>query len=570
MLTNALKKLLIGEDLEECGAVFSHMLQEANESQTASFLSLLRAKGETPDELLAVVRELQKVMIPLATSSDVLDIAGTGGDGKHSVNISTAAAIVAASGGVKVVKHGNFSSSSRSGSADVLRALGITTEKNPQETKENLEKLGICFCLAPVYHPALKQIGKIRKNLSIPTTFNLILPLLNPVKPDYILLGVYQEALVPIFAKVLLRLGIKKALVFHSAGYDELTTLGKTEALVVTSQGIQPFAIDPQALGFALGHEEDLRGGAPEENARLIREVFSGKEGTLYDTILLNAAAGIYVAGRAQDLNEGIQIARKCLQEGKALDLLEKWKAPKNYLREILERKNKEVSDLKVRSRRSLKASILQKKGAVIAEIKRRSPSKGKMAEISDPVRLAREYARGGAAAISVLTDTDFAGSILDVRLLIESFPERPPLLRKDFMIDPIQLQESVRIGADAVLLIVSVVGERLKEMLDCCKVLGLEALVEIHDEHELRAALDAGAEIIGINHRNLKTFAVDLELGKKFLPIIPKGIVTVAESGIQHPEEAKRYFEMGFDAVLVGEALVKHSDPAKWIKETA
>jgi indole-3-glycerol phosphate synthase len=241
----------------------------------------------------------------------------------------------------------------------------------------------------------------------------------------------------------------------------------------------------------------------------------------------------------------------------------------RRMLAEILERKEREVEDLKEipledipnTSKRSLKKSLLEKNGAVIAEIKRKSPSKGFIAEIADPIALAKKYAEAGA--ISILTDADFAGDVFDLAQVAE-MENRPPILRKDFIIDPVQLRESVLIGADAVLLIAGVLGDRLEEMLRFTKELGLEALVEVHDEKELQMALRAGAEIIGINHRNLKTFEMDMELGKKLLPLIPKGVVKVAESGIKDPKE---FFSMGFDAVLVGETLVKCPDPAGWIR---
>ncbi len=327
MLTHELEKLIQKEDLQEkIFNIMEEIFQETNPCQIAAFLTLLRAKGETSEELFQLVNYLQSRMTPLLVNSEVIDIVGTGGDKKKSVNISTAASILAASSGCKIIKHGNSSSSSASGSADVLFKLGIDIYMSPEKAAQCFEKIGICFCFAPYYHPILAKVKEIRKALGIPTCFNLVCPLLNPARPNYLLIGVYHESLIPIIAEVLKAQKVKKAWVFHCSGYDEITTLKQTKGIEVTLGAMKPFVIDPEKLGFSKGKEEELKGGNAEENAKRILEVFSGSKGTLSDTILLNAAAALYVSGKSASVEEGITIARASLQQGKALEFLNQWR----------------------------------------------------------------------------------------------------------------------------------------------------------------------------------------------------------------------------------------------------
>lgn len=228
----------------------------------------------------------------------------------------------------------------------------------------------------------------------------------------------------------------------------------------------------------------------------------------------------------------------------------------------ILKEKEKEIAFLK-RKRPSLKAALQEKGLSVIAEIKRRSPSKGVIGKIEDPVRLAQTYLKGGASALSVLTEESaFGGSLHDLARVARAF-EQTPVLRKDFILDPIQLQQAVLAGASAVLLIVAVLGRRTAFFLEEARKLGLEALVEVHNEEELQIALEAGAEIIGVNNRNLSTFAIDLSIAERLAPLIPDSLVKVAESGILTAADRERMQRAGYDAVLIGEALVKAAEGA-------
>lgn len=328
MLKQALEKLLVAQNLThtESKLAIDEILSDADPHQTAAFLALMRAKGESVEELSGVIAAMRSCMTPVHLSCPVLDIVGTGGDGAHTVNISTGAAILAAACGVKVAKHGNRSVSSQSGSADVLEALGIEIHKNPDEIKELIEKIGISFIFAPDYHPAMLKIKEIRKGLKIRTFFNLIGPLLNPSSPDYLMIGVADPALVDKMAEILLDKKVKRALIFHGSGLDELTTIGPAKVLQVSKQGIEPFHLDPQELGFSPCTVEDLRGGDAKMNAQLLIDAFEGKPGPIADTLILNAAVAIYLYGIAPTVHQGVQIVKDCIQQNKAIEQLNLWR----------------------------------------------------------------------------------------------------------------------------------------------------------------------------------------------------------------------------------------------------
>lgn len=236
-----------------------------------------------------------------------------------------------------------------------------------------------------------------------------------------------------------------------------------------------------------------------------------------------------------------------------------------SYLEDILKEKQREVAILK--QRKSMKDALRSDKLSVIAEIKRQSPSLGKMRDIQDPLELAKQYIEGGASAISVLTDSyGFKGSIEDLKSVVSAFDI--PVLRKDFIVDSVQLGETISAGASAVLLIVAVLENRIGHFISLTKELGLDALVEVHDEKELELAIKGGAEIIGVNNRNLSSFVVDTSIALRLAPLIPSNVIRVAESGIKTKEDALMVRRAGFDAVLVGEALVKSDNPQNLIQE--
>ena len=474
----------------------------------AGFLVLLKAKGETVDELLGLVKAMRAQMKAVHLDRPVLDIVGTGGDQAGTVNISTGAALMVARLGIPVVKHGNRAVSSQCGSADVLEKLGYNIHQTPQEVQESIQKTGFGFCFAPDYHPIMKRVRPIRNALKTPTAFNLIGPLLNPTGTDYLQIGVYKPELVQIMAEVLFKLGTKRSIVYCGHGIDELSCIGPTDAILVTEQGLEKLRIDPEELGLRRCSLADLKGGDAKMNAEILKSPPKG----VRDTLLLNVGVALFLYGPARTIEEGVRMAR---------------------------------------GRRSLKEAIRQRPQAVIAEIKRASPSKGKIGDVGDVAERARFYETSGAAAISVLTSERFEGSLDDLRSVKVSVP----VLRKDFLMTKRDLEET---EADAVLLIVAFLGERIEEMLREAKRLGLEAIVEIHSEAELEVALKAGAEIIGVNQRNLRDFTMHPEI-YEVVKKIPKHVVKIAESGIRNGADAVKMFEMGFDAILVGEALTRN-----------
>ena len=329
MLNTFIEKLIDRKDLtrQESQKALEEMLLACDSPQTAAFLVLMRAKGETAEELTGIIEGMRKRMVPVHVKFPVLDIVGTGGDKSHTVNISTGSSILAASCGVKVAKHGNRSVSSLCGSADVLEALGMQIDLSAEQVAESIENKGIGFMFAPNFHPAMMALRDTRKKLQVRTLFNLIGPLLNPAGAQHQMIGVFNENLVPLFAQLLQRLGTKRSLVFHGNGLDELSCMGPAKALEVTPDKIEPLVLDPRDFGFSPCTLDDLKGGKAQENAQLLLDAFQGKEGEIADTLAFNAGAAIKLYGIAQTYEEGITLAKRALKEGAAEELLAKWRS---------------------------------------------------------------------------------------------------------------------------------------------------------------------------------------------------------------------------------------------------
>ena len=329
MIQAAITNLLDRKELAraEARAVMDEIMRgEATAAQIGGFLVALRSKGETADEITGCAEAMRDhVLVVRPGRDDLVDTAGTGGDGAHTINISTAAALVAAAAGAGVAKHGNRAVSSACGSADVLEALGFTLEQEPQRIARSIDELGFGFLFAPSHHPAMRHAAAVRRELATRTVFNVLGPLTNPAGARAQVVGVYSPDLVRTIADVLARLGARRAYVVHGeGGIDELSPVGQNLVAEVVDGEVLERRLDPESeLGIPRCSVHELRGGSPAENAEAIREVFAGAGGGRRDAILLNAAGAIAAGGHAADLREGLEVARRTIDSGAAAERLE-------------------------------------------------------------------------------------------------------------------------------------------------------------------------------------------------------------------------------------------------------
>ena len=328
MIAEAIALLLDRRDLsrdDARGVMGEIMRGEATPGQIGGFLVALRAKGETADEIAGCAEAMREHVLPVRPRrDDLVDTAGTGGDGAQTLNISTAAALVAAAAGAAVAKHGNRAVSSSSGSADVLEALGFELELPPERIARSIDELGFGFMFAPLHHPAMRHAAPVRRELATRTVFNVLGPLTNPAGARAQVVGVYSDGLVRTIADVLCRLGARRAFVVHGAGgIDELSPAGPNVVCEVVDGGVVERTIHPEELGVPRCSPDELRGGTPAENAAAIRAVLGGGDGGARSAILLNAAGAIAAGGHAEDLREGLALAERALASGEALDRLD-------------------------------------------------------------------------------------------------------------------------------------------------------------------------------------------------------------------------------------------------------
>jgi anthranilate phosphoribosyltransferase len=320
-----LAKLVDGRVLssEEAHAFFAACLRgEPTPAQVAAAVTALRVRGETVEEIAAFATAMRDAALTLDHPYDVIDTCGTGGDGQHTFNISTAAALVLAGAGLKVAKHGNRALSSKSGSSDVLAALGVNLAATPQQQRRSLDEAGIAFLFAPAYHGAMRHVGPVRAEIGFRTVFNLLGPLSNPAGARRQVMGVYDPRLLEPLAEVLGRLGAARAWTVHGQGLDELTTTGPTEVAEWKDGAVRRFTVTPADAGLPAARIEDLRGGDAEENAAALRALLDGAPGAYRDVVLLNAAAALIVGDRATDLREGAELAAAVIDDGRAATAL--------------------------------------------------------------------------------------------------------------------------------------------------------------------------------------------------------------------------------------------------------
>lgn len=329
IIKSCIEQLMRGENLKNsvCQQVLDEMLDPAiNPLQIAAFLVLLRAKQETAEELAAIVNALRNKMIVVPTEHAVLDIVGTGGDGLNTINISTGSALLAASCGIKVAKHGNRSVSSLTGSADVLEALGINIHMTPDLISKSIDKIGIGFCYSPNFHPMTQALRDFRKILNVPTTFNMLGPLLNPTHAAYIVLGVLNEKLLPVMADVLMQTGCSRSIVVHGMGLDEISCVGVTKVIEINNNQKVEYNIDALDYGLPRCNISDLRGGDAKLNAQLLLDTFKGNRGPIANTLILNTSVALYIYGLYPSIADAVAYASHILYSGAVLTLLNNWR----------------------------------------------------------------------------------------------------------------------------------------------------------------------------------------------------------------------------------------------------
>ena len=329
MIRDAIGKLVEGQSLseEEARAVMGQVMAgEVTPAQIAAWLVALRLKGETPEELLGMVRAMREKAVRVETSGDPIDTCGTGGDASGSYNISTASAIVAAAAGIKVAKHGNRSASSKCGSADVLEALGVRIALTPQQASRCLDEAGITFLFAQAYHPGMKYVAPVRTEIGVRTVFNFLGPLANPAGVRRQVLGVALSEIAPKMASILNGLGAVHALVVHGEdGRDEVSLGGATSVYEVRDGAVRTYAITPEELGLPRAGRSDLAGGDRDENAAIIRRLLDGERGPKRDALLANASAALLVGDKAKDWKEGVALAADVIDSGAAKQKLEEF-----------------------------------------------------------------------------------------------------------------------------------------------------------------------------------------------------------------------------------------------------
>ncbi len=559
------------------GAMHALMGGEWTPAQIAGFLIALRMKGETVAEIAAaadVMRELS-LKVPLSEVDHLVDTCGTGGDGAHTFNISTASAFVAAACGARVAKHGGRSVSSTSGSADVLEALGVNVNLTPEKVAEAVKKIGVGFMFAPNHHSAMKHAAPVRRELGVRTLFTLLGPLTNPAGAPNQVRGVFSRELTGKLARVLQALGSRHVLVVHAEeGLDELSLASPTFVAELKDGHVTEYEFEPGVFGLPQVTASDMvvKGKAGRPACWRHRHRRAQRRGGNLRRRQGPQPDGRRGAGAARDCQHGRAGCARALSPLQPVmsDILEKILATK---RGEIAAGLAEVPMAEMRARAedaslsrdfvgALRARIAAGKPAVIAEIKKASPSKGVIRPDFRPAEIAASYEAGGAACLSVLTDRDYFQGDPEY-LKAARAACTLPVLRKDFIIDPYQVYEARAMGADCILLIVAALELPAMQALEAlAHELGMAVLVESHNAEELDAALQLKTPLQGINNRNLRTFEVSLDTTLGLLPKIGRDRMVITESGILAPADVATMRHHDVNAFLVGEAFMRAPDP--------
>lgn len=482
-----------------------------------------------------------------------IDLCGTGGSGLQRINTSTIAAFILAELGLKIAKHGNKAAGGRCGSFDLLEGLGIQIEKSPAELEMLYRKKGLAFIFARNFHPVMKFFAEARKVFGKPTIFNILGPLSNPASPRIQIIGTSFKGQMRLIAGAAKLLGKKKVMIVRGRdGLDEVTLTDKTDVVELKNGRIFEYTIGPEDFGLRKVSFENISGGDIHENTKIALGILDGRiDDSRADLVYINCALVLKMVGKVKTLRDGYLLAKNATGKGKLAA----------YKGDILE----EIAASKIlkKSTKSFLEALSGKKKALIAEVKFASPGKGliyKKGKISDKVaaKIALIYEGNGASAVSVLTDEKYFKGSFDYLKKVKESTKKVPVLCKDFIVSEYQIFKAREYGADAVLLIAALLNtKQIEHFLAVARNLGMEALVEIHNEEELMKVLKTSTKIIGINNRNLKNFEVDFEATNTLVKKIPKDKMIVAESGIKSRKDLKK-LGARVNAVLVGTALMK------------
>ncbi|HYF96783.1 MAG TPA: anthranilate phosphoribosyltransferase [Patescibacteria group bacterium] len=514
------------------------------------------------EEIAEAVTYLYAQMPEIPDLENAIDICGTGGSGLARLNTSTISAFVVAGAGVKVAKHGNNAASGKFGSFDLLSALDIPINLSTQELQLRFNEYNLAFLYAKSFHPIMRLFAPVRAELDIPTFFNILGPLLSPVKAKRQLIGTPKLEYARLIAEVSRIMQKDRVIVaVGSDGLDEATLTGPTTIVELKEGKVKQYRITPEDFGIEpVSSFTEIESKGPDENIRIANDIIGGADNTRRtDLVLINSALAISLSNQSKNLEECYQLAKRSIDSGKAQNILNSYRTPA-VLSKIAQRDDKRNFSIVG----SLLGSDQEYAGGLIAEVKKRSPSEGDINASIDIVVQAKTYQTSGAAAISVLTESDdFGGSFEDLKKIRQAVDL--PILCKDFIFRKEHIDKAKSCGADIILLIAAILDEeKLSSFHQYAREADLQVIVEVHSKVELDKALRCNPAIIGVNSRNLHDFSLDPKIFSHLSEKIPKGIIKIAESGIEKFSDVPPHY----DGILVGTTLMKHPFPALKIKE--
>lgn len=524
--------------------------------EQVEFLKDFTPEKVTAEDVKIFAEFMMRNMSAKLKMHDAIDVCGTGGSGLPRINTSTISAFILAELGVGVAKHGNKAASGRFGSFDLLEKLGVDIGKNVKELEKIYKNTGLAFIFARNFHPLMKHFAEARKKIGKPTIFNILGPLLSPAGVKTQIIGTSFKAQMRLIASACKLLGKKRIMVVRGRdGLDEVSLSAKTDVVELKNGRIFEYIVRPEDFGVKECSFDEIAGGSSQFNTKIAVAILRGKCKSRHaDLVFVNTAMALKLAGVVDDLKKGYVLAKSVFGIGK----LEAYRG--NILGEIA------ASKLLRKSERDFYAAIAKKGVSLIAEIKKSSPSDGKIYKGKfDAGKIAEIYEKCGASAISVVTDEKyFEGNFEFLREARAA--TSLPLLCKDFIIYEYQIYKAREFGADAVLLIAALLPTgKIQKFIKIAESLGMDSLVEIHNEKDLKKVLKTDAKIIGINNRNLKTFEVDLGTTLRLKKLIPHDKLIISESGIKTKADIKK---MATDGALVGTAIIQSNNICQKIHE--